>query len=147
MGRKEADMTAQIPERLDHDGEWHSMCEEPLEHWLERAGARPRFAPMHTACWRGYIGDWAVVEDCLFLVGLEGHLEDGSVATVEALFPGSGGRVFAEWFSGEVRIPQGELLEYVHMGYESRYERYLFLRFERGRLVERSVHRDHGPVM
>ena len=31
--------------------------------------------------------------------------------------------IFAEWVNGIIRIPQGELLEYVHMGFHSIYEK------------------------
>jgi hypothetical protein len=40
--------------------------------------------------------------------------------------------VFAHWFSGKVRLPQGELLNYVHMGFGSTYERDEFIRFNKG---------------
>jgi hypothetical protein len=43
--------------------------------------------------------------------------------------------VFAEWFSGELRIPEGDLVEYDHMGYASRYERNLLISVENGVVV------------
>ena len=46
--------------------------------------------------------------------------------------------MFAHWYSGTIRIPQGELLEYVHGGYASTYERDLLLELERG--VVKNVH-------
>jgi len=138
-------MTAQIPEQLWIDGETHAMCEEPLAEWYASTGRKPDFAPMHTACWRGYIGEWVLEDGRLFLIGLDGQLGDGRPATVEALFPGSGGRVFAEWFTGRVRVPQGELLAYVHMGYESVHERDLILDLEGGVVVRRAVVHNAGP--
>ena len=48
------------------------------------------------------------------------------------LFPGYGDRVFAHWYSGTLRVPQGRQLKYVHMGYASTYERDLMLVVERG---------------
>jgi len=38
--------------------------------------------------------------------------------------------VFAEWFSGELRIPMGKEIQYIHMGYESLYERDLIIHIE-----------------
>ena len=50
------------------------------------------------------------------------------------------GRVFATWFSGELRVPEGELLQYVHMGYGSVYERERFIQVKSGVVVsERRV--------
>lgn len=40
---------------------------------------------------------------------------------------------------GEIRIRQGEMLEYVHMGYESVFEKDLYLKFENGVLVDERV--------
>lgn len=45
--------------------------------------------------------------------------------------------VFAEWFTGVLRVPQGRQVEYVHAGFASRYEGYLLLQIERGRVVRR----------
>ena len=50
------------------------------------------------------------------------------------LFPGKT-KVFADWYSGVMRIPHGKMMKYVHQGYASLYEKELFLRFESGVLV------------
>lgn len=81
-----------------------------------------------TACWRGYIGTWEVKGGRLYLVGLQGRCE----MVGEEPIP-------ADWVSGWLRVPRGELLEYVHMGFESVYEEELQIRFEGGAEVERRV--------
>lgn len=45
-------------------------------------------------------------------------------ANLKKIFPNrfDGKGVFADWFSGRLIVPRGELLEYVHMGYMSTYE-------------------------
>ena len=60
---------------------------------------------------------------------------DGTDVTLESLFPGFTDRVFAHWYTGVINIPQGEMTEYRHMGYASRYERDLFLAIENGIVV------------
>ena len=125
-------MTAQIGERIIYEGEEHSMCEEPLFSYFHLGGKQPKFGLTSTALWRGYVGTWEVLDDRLYLVALEGSLEDGSAANLETVFPGFPTRVFAHWYSGTIRIPQGKLLDYVHMGYESVYERDLLLTFDNG---------------
>ena len=40
--------------------------------------------------------------------------------------------VYADWFNGEIRIPEGKRVQYVHMGYASIYERDRFLTFKNG---------------
>ena len=94
---------------------------------------------MNTACWRGYVGEWEISADRLYLVGVEGMLNDGTEATLETIFPGFPDRVFAHWYSGTIRLPQGKLLDYVHMGYASVYERDLLLTIENGVLIHSEV--------
>ena len=89
--------------------------------------------------WRGYVGSWEIVDDRLYLVGLSGTLEGGADATLATIFPDFPDRVFAHWYSGTIRIPQGKQLEYVHMGYGSTFERDLFLDIERGVIVATRV--------
>jgi len=116
-----------------------AMCTTPLAYYFEFGGTRPAFAQQSSALWRGYVGTWEVRDARLYLIGLSGSLEDGTPATLRTLFPDFPDRVFAHWFSGIARIPQGKLLEYVHMGYGSKYERDLLLSFEKGVLQETQI--------
>jgi hypothetical protein len=75
----------------------------------------------------------------LYLIGLNGSLEGGRKASLETVFPGFSRRVFAHWFSGKIRLPQGRQLEYVHMGYGSTYERDLLLTIERGVVTQQTI--------
>lgn len=45
------------------------------------------------------------------------------------------GRVRADWYSGELRIPMGEMLKYVHGGYCSTWERDRLVMIEKGVVV------------
>ena len=138
-------MTAQFSERLYYEGNEHSMCSEPLYAYLSITDTRPKFRVDCTACWRGYLGTWLIENDQLYLVDISGYLEDGSEANLQSVFPLAKERVFAEWFSGTLRIPQGKILNYVHGGYLSTYEQDLFLEIERGRLVNKVVVKNQKP--
>ncbi|OYU75618.1 MAG: hypothetical protein CFE32_13595 [Alphaproteobacteria bacterium PA3] len=107
-------MTAQVPEILLLDGEKHGMCTEPLARYLRSIGTKANFRAPNTSCWRGYIGTWGVIDGRLCLTAIEGNLKSGEIANLETIFPNATGPVFAHWFSGVLRIPQGEVLEYVH---------------------------------
>lgn len=131
-------MTAQIPEQLRYNGENHSMFTNPLDGLFAVEGNSPQFKVQCTALRRGYIGQWEIIDDRLYLTGLQGTLESGDEASVTTIFPGFPGSVFAHWYSGTIIIPQGELLEYVHVGYASTYEKDLLLELERG--VVKNVH-------
>ena len=132
-------MTAQIAEKLLYQGEKVAMCTNPLDDYFAMGGTSPRFQATTTALWRGYVGTWEIVDNRLYLVSLDATLEDGTDATLETVFPGFKDRVFAHWYSGTIRVPQGKQLEYVHMGYASTYEKDLLLHIERGVVISTQV--------
>lgn len=51
---------------------------------------------------------------------------------MEKVFPGRQAPIFADWYTGELRIPKGEMLQYVHMFYQSEFESDLFLLVDSG---------------
>lgn len=126
-------MTAQFREVLFYKGERMGMAEEPLKPFLSMR-EDIQFASNCTACWRGYIGNWEIKDNKLYLVELKFGFNVDETLEMNDLFPGQS-EVFAEWYSGEIRVPTGERLEYVHMGYASIYEKDIFLVFINGKLV------------
>ena len=133
-------MTAQMYELLILDGEetWMSFCPPlPDEHpriFYDPEELDSGFA--HTACWRGYQGTWEIRDGRFYLVGLQGRyqLRDGDP-------------ILADWFSDTIRVPKGDMLEYVHAGFASVYEREVHIKIENGVVVKtRSIdNRDHNP--
>lgn len=65
----------------------------------------------------------------------KGNDSDKPNSAMQKLFSGQS-EVFAYWVNGKVKIQSGELLEYVHAGYESIYETNIYLKFENGILIE-----------
>ena len=126
-------MTAQIHERLVIDGEEREMafCPPlPMDH------PRIRFATIEefnrsdskmdgqfrsSGCWRSYQGSWEIKDGRFYLTGVCGCV----------VLVGSE-PLFADWFTGVIRVPQGEQLQYVHMGFGSVYEEELHLKIEKG---------------
>ena len=132
-------MTAQIGEKLCYEGREISMCSEPLSDYFSLLGIDPRFAFTCTALWRGYFGTWEIKDSRLYLIALNGSLEDGTDVNVATFFPDFPERVFAHWYSGKLRIPQGKLLKYVHGGYGSTYEEDLIISIDKGVVVATNV--------
>ena len=146
-------MTAQIPEGLVYWGGQGFIQSNPLERYFEQNPPRPPFVPEHTANWLGYGASWAIEDGRLYLLEMEGSIctrePDGSArhsswcsvghqgecelraVTHSDLFDTSG-PVPAIWFSGELRVPLGDQVQYVHLGYATRYERYLLISVESG---------------
>ncbi len=69
----------------------------------------------------------------------------GTPASLQSIFPGYPDRVFAHWYCGTLRIPQGDRLRYVHGGYLSEYEKDLMLEIEKG-VVQRAWVRDNAAA-
>jgi hypothetical protein len=86
-----------------------------------------------TACWRGYMGTWEIRDGLFYLAGLCGRFQLRE-----------GEPILAEWFSGVIRVPKGEILQYVHMGYGSVFEQELHIKIENGVVVATRVIDNRG---
>jgi len=136
-------MTAQIAERLHYDGEAHALCDTPLWEYFRLTGIEPDFESNCTALWRGYVGTWEILDGRLYLVGLNGILKNGAIATVATFFPNNPDRVFAHWYSGKLRLPRGKMLKYIHMGYASIYEEDVLITLDKGMVTNTKI-RNNG---
>jgi len=125
-------MTAQLGEILIINNQKMTMCSEPLGLYFRLSDYPFQFFSPMTALWRGYVGTWEIIDERLYIIDIHGELEDGSEVNLDTIFPGYSDRVFAHWYSGTLRIPEGKQLEYVHMGYGSKYERDLLIEIENG---------------
>ena len=132
-------MTAQFSELLMLEGQQHSLCSYPLASYFALGGESVAFRASSTALSRGYIGTWEILDQRLYLIGLQGWLEDESPVSLETVFSGYPERVFAHWFSGTLRLPQGQLLHYVHGGFGSCYEQDLLIDVSRGVVTAKRV--------
>ena len=136
-------MTAQVPEELILDAKMTSMdfcppipddpniiTKIPPEEWFttKRSEKYPDFILNTTACWRHYIGTWEIKDGKLFLNKLVGIIK---LAKNEP--------IHATWFSGVLRVSQGKLVHYVHMGFGSLYEKELHIKIEAGMVTEQRV--------
>jgi hypothetical protein len=138
--------TAQIPETLIMDGSGRSLFTNPLDPWLRVDSNADKLKPYISvqrcsASWRGYAGTWEIDKDRLMLVKLKADPcnQKSTEIPLSALFPGQSGSVIATWFSGRLTVPDGKQIQYVHMGYMSKYERYILLQIELGIVVHRQV--------
>lgn len=124
-------MTAQIHEDLIYNGEELSMAFCPPlpeghpriktlsdEEVKAMKGGGIMFS---TVCWRRYIGTWEIKDNRFYLVRLEGQYSlDGDEP------------LFADWFTGVLRIPQGRMVKYVHTGFKTEYEREVHIEIDNG---------------
>jgi hypothetical protein len=128
-------VTAQMHEQLILDGRRCTMTafpqlptghprviERPEEEIKVQAGMSQLSEIFHsTACWRRYLGTWEIKDGKLYLVGLKGRykmLGDGPL--------------FADWASTMLVVPQGRMVKYVHMDFDSKYEREIWITITNG---------------
>lgn len=139
-------MTAQIGDKIHYKGMRYSLSSEPLSAYLLKNKIN-KFKELNTACWRGYVAEWEVVDNKLYLVDIRFSYSPRKRITIETedsltemgkLFPGQT-KVHANWVSSTLIIKTGKLVEYIHMGYESVYEITIYLKFENGVLIENEV--------
>ena len=114
------------------------MESEPLGSYLAIHKEKPHFFAVSSGCWRGYVGTWEIKDEKLYLIEIDGYAEVSSKTygkvDINYLFPNQS-RVFAEWFTGEIKIPQGDYLNSGHGGYGLTHEMDLFIEFKNGQLV------------
>jgi hypothetical protein len=140
--------TAQEPDVLIYNSKEYKLFSNPLESFYTDKETRPKFLvrphTTSTANWRGYVATWKLENDYLYLINIDAWLceaADCQKAELKELFRDKehDERVRADWFSGELRIPDGAMVEYVHMGYDSTYEREIILTIQSGQLISEKV--------
>lgn len=131
-------MTAQVREIIVYEEQEYRMEEYPLADHIRKMGNEINYDNMTSACWRGYIGDWEIILNKLYLTGLSNMTGSGYKFSMKTLFPGQE-KVFAEWYSGELRIPRGEMIENNYRKHIYVYEEDLFLEIENGILINSRI--------
>ena len=130
-------MTIQAGDILSYNGEKTTIATEPLKPYLETR-SDVSFIFKSTALVRGYIGTWKIKNKKLFLVTLVGFIENNEKVNLKYLFPNKT-EVFADWFSGDIRIPEGDLLQNINIGYASVFARDRVINFNKGLLISETV--------
>ena len=136
-------MTIQAADILSYNGKKTTIASEPLKSYLD-ARSDVGFVYKTTALVRGYIGKWEIKNKKLYLISLVGFIENNKQVDLNYLFPNET-EVFANWFSGDIRIPEGKLLKKINLGYASVFEKDRFLFFKEGVLISETVKKNKKP--
>lgn len=91
------------------------------------------------------MGTWKIIDGRLYLVKLKNGYNKDAEPCMAEYFPDHPDRVFADWYSGKLRLPQGKMLKYVHFGYGSTYKSDVFLTVENGIITKAEVCRNVNP--
>lgn len=139
--------TAQRSDYLIYKGDTLRLLTNPLESYFKAHNLKFRdlssVGEFSSACWRGYIAYFEIKNESLYVVdvcGSEYYREESGeyrrklVSVMDSVFPNQKEYLLKE-YSGVLRIPIGEVKNYVHMGYSSEYESYTFIEIEKGKVL------------
>jgi len=79
---------------------------------------------LSTACWRGYIGTWEITDCKFYLKDIVGRYKKVSDEPL-----------FLKWFSDVLIVPKGKVLCYVHMGFQTVYEKEVHIEIKKGHVI------------
>ena len=113
---------------------------------------------MSTANWDGYTAFWKIEDSCLYLQRMEICVYDKAsrkdstliyhTDALKTLFASyyENGRIPARWFSGELRAGKGDLVHYVHSGFDRNMEAEQVILLRQGRIQSvRTYHNFKQP--
>ncbi|MDP5138604.1 hypothetical protein ORJ04_21895 [Rheinheimera baltica] len=137
-----AEATAQSPDKILINGEEFSLNTNPLESFLQSVNWEPpEEAVIWSSNWRGYLATWEIKNESLVLVNMTIEIDSDPSkdkrerrCIIETVFPEKK-QVVADWFNGALIIPDGEMTNYVHMGYGSTYEKYQIINIKSGSVI------------
>jgi hypothetical protein len=130
-------MTAQESDKIFIKGVQYSLFSNPLEDYWTEQNPRPPMKFPSTSCYRGYVATWEIIHDGLYLIDVEFYTPHGT-AGIEYVFPlMKGKKIKAVWYTGELRIPLGDCIDYVHRDYDSIYESDWLISIVKGNVISK----------
>ena len=134
--------TAQFPDVLIYNGKKYALTVNPMEIFFEKFPEKRPEMP-HTGLWRGYIATFEIIDNELWVIDIvkcESVFDNGNfvfkyISIINDCLDGKN-RMKIDWFNGLLVLPQGDILNYVHMGYASTYEYYTIMEIQEGNYIK-----------
>lgn len=127
-------MCGQITDSIIYQDTFYDLATLPLDSYLKSLKDPFEFQSSNTGLQRGYEGTWEIRNNLLLLVKLDGYDYNYRKVDIHCLFPGEN-TVFANWFTGTLRIPIGEQIYHGCDYFESIFEFELILEIKKGHLI------------
>jgi hypothetical protein len=105
-------MTLQRAEKLIVNGDGYCLHSEPLSSYLKNIKPKVTLRQFTTRCYRGYVASWEISDDKLYLLKIEtSETNKDQLQKIRIkLFPNAEERVLADWYSGSLICPNGEII-------------------------------------
>ena len=134
------------------DGEQWELLGKPVyaDSVLSRElkEALPKGRGFTTSNWAGYTAYWSIQQEqlCLDSILYEIYDHDPKKSRTQCLSSDTlyrvfskyvdGKRIIATWFDGDIRLAKGDMMYYVHSGFERNYENERFVTLDHGKVCE-----------
>lgn len=135
--------TAQLPNNLIYKGESYLLYTNPLESYFnEHPEKKPEAEILSTNLWRGYLATFEIIDGIMYVKDIQIKVRPAKlkaetmfISVIDEVFPTREERKL-DWYNGLLLIPMGEVVQYVHMGYATEYEKYMLMEIVQGNLTE-----------
>ena len=132
------------------DGEQWELLGKPVyaDSILSRElkDALPKGRGIATSNWAGYTAYWSIQQEQLCLDSILYEIYDTKNSRTECLHSDTllrvfskyveGSHIVATWFNGDIRLAKGDMIYYVHSGFERNYENERFVTLDHGKVCE-----------
>jgi hypothetical protein len=138
--------TPQAPDWIIYKGSKYPLLCNPLESLYENQ-ARPKFmtgpGERSSGNQRGYQATWKLDDNRLFLISIAAWIcepessKNCRPVELEKLFGNKyqHGKVFADWYSGELRLANGEVKRFLYSDYATIFEHEIFIAIKLGQFI------------
>jgi hypothetical protein len=133
-----------IPDWVNYRKIIQQELEKEARHLQTEKSNEEHFLLSSTACNRGYIAEWKIIENKIYLSNIYSCHDDIKIK-LQRVFPGKlqNEIVFASWIQGELIVPHGKCLELIDRDYHSIYEDECGLQFSNGQLVDTVLYHNY----
>ena len=138
-----ANSTGQAGDIIIWNNKKYALLSNPLESFPQFDLIRGRLfgenpVEISTACVRGYIAEWQIINNHLYLTNIFACHNYNIEADLNLLFPdkANNGKIKADWVNDILLVPDGKCIYYGNIGYSSIYETEYELTILNGKLIE-----------